>query len=261
MILAWVGIVAVACSDKPHAARFYHVGGLDISHYQGLVDWGEVDREEHDFVFIKATEGGTLRDRAFLYNWTEAGKLGLRRGAYHYFRPDTPVDAQTRLFFQTVDLRPGDLPPVLDVEDAGGLSSAQLVALVREWADLIELRYEVKPIIYTGQNFYNRYLAGQINEFPLWLARYDDEEPVTVCGRAFQFWQYSDRGRSRGIEGRVDQNIFTGPRRELAALCIPFPDELTAPAPSGKKPAPISNRPVDSVDWTGVDDLANFGYK
>jgi lysozyme len=210
-------------SDWSDAANRYEVSGIDVSHYQGDIEWDELARFGHDFVFIKATEGKELQDKAFFANWTLAGKTSMRRGAYHFFRPEVTADAQARNFFDAVDLRPGDLPPVIDVEDRGKLSTAQLVASVRQLSEIMELRYGVKPIIYTGQNFYNRFLAGQFDAHPLWLARYDSSEPVTVCGRRFEFWQYTDKGQLPGINGRVDRNIFTGSHLDLAMLCIPSP--------------------------------------
>ncbi|MEL7160728.1 MAG: GH25 family lysozyme, partial [Bacteroidota bacterium] len=132
---------------------------------------------------------------------------------------------QAKNFFATVDLKPGDLPPVLDVEKRGNLRPAALVASVKEWARLAEARYGVKPIIYTGQNFYNRFLAGQLDDYPLWLARYNRAEPVTVCGRTYDFWQYTDRGRLPGVNGNVDRNVFLGSHLDLAMLCVPPPAE------------------------------------
>jgi lysozyme len=121
------------------------------------------------------------------------------------------------------------------VEERGRLSPANLVKSVKQWLKMAELHYGVKPILYTGMNFYNRYLAGQFDDYPLWIARYDAEEPVTVCGREFQFWQYTDEGKLPGIVGDVDRNVFYGTRIDLSLLCIP---------PRVANP---------------VDDLANFG--
>ncbi|NJC27612.1 glycoside hydrolase family 25 protein [Neolewinella antarctica] len=244
-----------ACSSAPHDADRYATVGLDVSHYQGLIDWGDVSHGNHDFVFMKATEGRSLRDKAFLYNWQKAGEQGLRRGAYHFFRPSVPAAEQARLYFNTVDLRPGDLPPVLDVEKIGRLTGNQLVSAIREWSEMAELRYGVKPIIYTGQNFYNNYLAGRIDDHHLWLARYDNEQPVTVCGRSYQFWQYSDRGRSRGIQGRVDKNVFTGTTAEWAALPIPLPGA------SPDYPEVLEERTISQLPRAkkGMDDLVSFG--
>ena len=204
-----------------HDADNYGVRGIDVSHHQGLIDWAAVGRGGVDFVFMKATEGRSLRDKAFLYNWAGAEDLGIRRGAYHFFRPGVSPTEQASLFIRTVDLRPGDFPPVLDVEKAGGLSSGELVKAIRAFSERIEEHYKAKPILYTGQNFYNRHLAGQLKDHYVWMARYDRDEPFTVDGRAYQFWQYSDRGRTRGIEGRVDQNVFTGSATDWVAMAIP----------------------------------------
>lgn len=212
--------------DGSDAGDRFAVKGIDVSHYQGDINWKKLARDGHDFAFIKASEGKKLKDDFFAHNWAAAGEAGLRRGAYHFFRPEISPVKQAANFFRQVNLRPGDLPPVLDVEDRGNLSPEELVAAVKSWADLAEARYGVKPIIYSGQNFYNSFLAGQLNDYPLWLARYDAAAPVTVCGRDFQFWQYTDEGRLPGINGHVDRNVFYGTHLELALLCIPAPPNL-----------------------------------
>jgi len=221
--------------DWPDVADRYEVSGVDVSHYQGAIEWDKLAADGHDFAFIKATEGKELKDKAFFANWTLAGETGMRRGAYHFFRPEVKADEQARNYFAAVDLLPGDLPPVIDVEDRGELSAILLVERVKQLADMMEVHYGVKPIIYTGQNFYNRFLAGQFDEYPLWLARYDTDEPVTVCGREYHFWQYTDKGRLPGVAGRIDRNVFFGTHLELMMLCLP--------------PAPTE----------GNEDLADFG--
>jgi len=234
--------------DGPAIADRYEVSGIDVSHYQGAIEWDELAADGHDFAFIKATEGKELKDKAFFVNWTLAGKTGIRRGAYHFFRPEVKAEQQARNFFETVELAPGDLPPVIDVEDRGKLSAKQLVTRVTRLAEMMEIRYGVKPIIYTGQNFYNRFLAGQFDDHPLWLARYDVDEPVTVCGRTYTFWQYTDRGRLPGIHGNVDRNVFMGTHLDLAMLCL-------APPP-GAGPADLAKQEEVVVF---DDDLADFG--
>ncbi|NJB87765.1 lysozyme [Lewinella marina] len=221
-LLGCLFCLLLSCSREDVSTR-YAITGLDVSRYQGVVDWDSVADAGHHFVFIKASEGWNHRDLAFRANWAEAGRAGIRRGAYHFFLPHTSVERQLSNFIDLVKLEPGDLPPVLDVEKRGNLSSAELVAHVRQWLILAEDHYGVKPIIYTGLNFYNRHLAGQFDEYPLWLARYSHREPVTVCGRPFQFWQYTDRAASPGIVGAVDRNVFTGTVAQLEALCVPYP--------------------------------------
>lgn len=222
-------LLLTAClPDAPDVGDQFEVRGIDVSHYQGEINWKKLARDGHDFTFIKASEGRELKDDFFTDNWRKAGEVGLRRGAYHFFRPEVSPAQQAANFFKQVDLVPGDLPPVLDVEHLGKLSAAELLIAVKTWAQLAEARYGVKPIIYTGQNFYNRFLAGQLDDFPLWLARYDNDAPVTVCGREFSFWQYTDAGRLPGIDGRVDRNVFYGSHLDLALLCIP-------PTPTGRE--------------------------
>lgn len=224
-----------------------------MSHYQGAIDWDELAADGHDFAFMKATEGKELKDKTFFTNWTQAGKTGMRRGAYHFFRPEVKAEQQARNFFAAVQLAPGDLPPVIDVEDLGKLSVKELITRVTRLAEMMEIRYGVKPIIYTGQNFYNRFLAGQFDDYPLWLARYDVDEPVTVCGRTYHFWQYTDRGKLPGINGRVDRNVFMGSHLDLAMLCLP-PSLGAGPADLAKEEEATDESPV-----VRTDDLAAFG--
>ena len=233
-------ILLSACGREDVSAR-YAVSGFDVSRYQGVVNWDSVAATGQQFVFIKASEGWNHRDRAFRANWTEAGRAGIRRGAYHFFLPHTSVERQLSNFIDLVKLQPGDLPPVLDVEHRGDLSGPELVAHVRQWLELAEDHYGVKPILYTGLNFYNRNLAGQFNEYPLWLARYDDREPVTVCGRPYQFWQYTNEAAAPGIVGAVDHNVFTGTLAQLDALCVPFPERHPDPLAAGDAVTPLPN--------------------
>lgn len=215
-------LVLTSClSDWQDASDRYEVTGVDVSHYQGVINWDLLAADGHDFAFIKATEGKELKDEAFAANWQLAGLTGMRRGAYHFFRPEVNPELQANNFFKTVTLRPGDLPPVIDVEHRGKLSVSQLVRRVKQLSKVMESHYGVKPIIYTGQNFYNRFLAGQFDEYPLWLARYDYDEPVTVCGRNYSFWQYTDRGQLPGVVGDIDRNVFFGTHLDLALMCIP----------------------------------------
>lgn len=243
--------------DWPNSTDRYEVVGVDVSHYQGAIDWDELAADGHDFAFIKATEGKELKDKAFFTNWTLAGKTGMRRGAYHFFRPEIKAEQQARNYFAAVQLAPGDLPPVIDVEDLGKLSAKQLVSRVTRLAEMMEIRYGVKPIIYTGQNFYNRYLAGQFDDYPLWLARYDADEPVTVCGREYHFWQYTDRGKLPGIHGRVDQNVFLGTHLDLVMLCLP-PSPGAGPVDLAEEKEKKKKVKVRET-MVPKDDLASFG--
>lgn len=203
----------------------YALHGIDVSHYQHRIDWNavssmRVDSLQLHFSFVKATEGTTHTDRHFARNWDALSRTRLVRGAYHYFRARTGGKAQANHFIRQVRLRSGDLPPVLDVEELDGATASQLVTQVREWVRRVEDHYGVKPIIYTGVQFYNRYLARDFSDYPLWIAHYYQPRMPRI-GHRWMFWQHSDRGRVNGIRNPVDFNVFYGTKAAFDALRIP----------------------------------------
>lgn len=199
------------------------VRGVDVSRYQTHVNWSRVKAAPLEFVFIKATEGCWGRDRLFRQHWRRAGQAGLVRGAYHFYRVNQPAWLQAFNFLLRVDLKPGDLPPVLDVEQIGAVTGEELRANLQTWLSWVEQRYGVKPIIYTNYNFYRDYLYGFFEGYPLWLAHYGvDQLKLNAYDRPqVKFWQHTDRGAVPGIEGRVDCNVFYGSAAELRELCLP----------------------------------------
>ena len=197
-------------------ARF-PVHGLDVSHYQSQIDWEGV-ADQYAFVFVKALEGTTLQDISFSQHWQQLKGLPIRRGAYHYFLPATPATEQAKAFIKLVALRRGDLPPVIDVEVTQGVAPKVLVRGVRQWLQIVESHYQVKPVIYTSQAFYQQYLKGKLDEYPIWVARYSFFSPD--LNTKWHFWQYSDRGKVKGITGRVDLNVFSGSLSDLEQMCL-----------------------------------------
>ena len=119
-----------------------------------------------------------------------------------------------------VELSYGDLPPVLDVEVLDGVSKPTLIAGIKSWLFTVELHYGIKPILYTNLKFYNKYLAGHFEGYPLWIARYNTRQPILACGSEWQFWQYGNRGQLDGIEGDVDFNVFHASLDALDSLCL-----------------------------------------
>ena len=206
--------------EKTPLLAGYSVHGIDVSAYQGRIDWPEVARNRVRFAFIKASEGGTLRDPRFARNWREARSAGVLRGAYHYFLPNRDGQLQADLFARIVPLAPGDLPPVLDVEAANFHDVAILRREVARWLRLIEAHYGVRPILYSNHSFYQRYLAGHFDDYPLWLAHYEVERP-TLPRNKWIIWQHSDEAYVPGIRGVVDFNVFQGNFEALEALRIP----------------------------------------
>lgn len=202
----------------------YDIRGIDISHHQGVVDWERLRNVRIkgvpiSFVFIKATEGCTLEDENFHHNFSRARMNEITRGAYHYFKPETDVLKQARFFIRNVALEPGDLPPVLDVEEVGTLSTDELQKAVKLWLNIVEKKYGVKPIIYTGRSFKESYLKDSyFDAYPLWLAHYYVDK-VSYTGKWY-FWQHTDVGEVDGIRGKVDCNIFNGTRESFDSLLI-----------------------------------------
>ena len=202
----------------------YEVHGVDVSHYQGVIDWKRVAADSLGdfplrFAFLKATEGGDHGDSTFQRHFAEARKAGLVCGAYHYFIPATDARRQADFFIRTVPLRKGDLPPVLDVETLGKRSPRELRAAVKIWLNHVERHYGVKPILYTSYKFKMRYLNDSLlNTYPYWIAHYYVDS-VRYRGR-WDFWQHTDVGRVPGIEKEVDLNVFNGSLDELRALTL-----------------------------------------
>lgn len=205
--------------------------GIDVSHYQSYIDWNAVQtRHSFDFAFVKATEGQDFTDSLFCRNWDALGKLGVRRGAYHFFRSYGCGIEQAQHFLETVDMRAGDIAPVLDFETTDGMPREVMLEEARIWLQLVEASLHVKPIIYTNQHFYEKYLAGVFDHYPLWIARYSSEQPALSNGKDWFFWQYSNEGCIDGISQKTDLNVFVGTPALLDALCW-FPADSTGAIP------------------------------
>lgn len=202
-----------------HDADQYKIHGIDVSHYQKVIDWKTVakDKKVH-FTFIKATEGVNYKDSTFQRNWEGAKKAGLIRGAYHFFRPNVSVEWQIKNFTQQVQLEKGDLPPVLDIEDFKNVSMPVLIERVRLWLTFIEDHYKIRPIIYSSVRVYQQSLQAAFPDYSVWIARYNKEEPPQSID--WLFWQYSDHTSMNGIAGNVDKNVFTGTLSQLKSLCL-----------------------------------------
>lgn len=201
--------------------------GIDISHHNaGDIVWdslyvltdkrGKTISDHHlakdirpvSFVFIKATEGVSMVDKDFKRNWQDAGRSGLRRGAYHFFRSSKDGEAQARLFIKTVgDLRFKDLPPVLDIETIHrGGSMKKLNEEALKWLETIEGHYGKKPIVYTGSSFARDWLSKRITDnYPVWIAHYEKDRPDFD---GWIFWQFTDKAVVKGVPGPVDLSVM-----------------------------------------------------
>lgn len=197
--------------------------GIDVSHYQGKINWDSIDRVKGDFpldfVFIRATQGKNGTDKEFGRNWSYAGNGGFIRGAYHYYRPDENSVEQAENFIKTVRLRKGDLPPVLDIEKIpAGQSMDSLRRGLKRWLGAVERYYGVKPILYSGDKFHSDFLRDEFKGYTIWIANYNFF--VDQIKPEWHFWQFTDRAAIKGIDGNVDVNIYNGSVEELKALRI-----------------------------------------
>lgn len=204
--------------------RGYSIHGIDVSKYQSMIAWDEVQamkvkQIQLGFTFIKATEGIGNIDPQFKRNWKKSKEAGIPRGAYHFFIASKDGRMQAENFIDKVELETGDLPPVLDVEQLNGVSSDQLKKEVKKWLEIAENHYGVKPIIYTNVDFYNRHLGSEFDKYPLWVAHYYQMAQPRI-NRGWIFWQHSDEGRVNGIVSKVDFNVFNGDSLEFENLLM-----------------------------------------
>jgi len=138
------------------------------------------------------------------------------------------VLTQAQNFIDNVNLENGDLPPVLDVEVMDGVSKEVLVKRMKTWLDIIEMHFQIRPIIYTNQTFFNDNLAEHFSDYPLWIARYNNFfKPKPANKKDWLFWQYGNKGRVNGIDGDVDLNVFRGSLEELEAITFKQESKLS----------------------------------
>ncbi|MFV8368145.1 glycoside hydrolase family 25 protein [Flavobacterium sp. LB2R40] len=192
--------------------------GIDVSEYQGKINWSYVDTLEKKYplhyVFIRATVGKDRKDREFNRNWRGAKENKMIRGAYHYYRPNENSLEQAALFIKTVILQKGDLPPVLDIEKLPKNQSISNLKLgLKRWLHAVESHYGVKPIIYTGERYYDDFLKEEFSDYLFWIANYNFYREE--IDENWLFWQFSEKGSIPGIKGPVDINIYNGDLQQL----------------------------------------------
>ena len=203
----------------------YEIHGIDISHYQGKIDWEQLTNAMIKgcpvrFVIIKSTEGSSRLDENFRENFNQARDFGFIRGVYHFWSNKSTAREQAYYFLDQVHLTDGDLPPVLDIEHKPADKSVEdFQRDVLTWLHIVEDKYHVKPIIYTYYKFKEQYLSAPVFEdYPYWIAHYYVDK-VQYKGK-WKFWQHTDVGKLPGIKGYVDFNIYNGSYYELKQLCI-----------------------------------------
>lgn len=217
-LLVWNGVILL---NNPSSTE-YPVRGVDVSSYQGEIDWKTLADQDISFAFMKATEGSSFTDPRFAYNYEQAQQTHLRIGAYHFFSYDSGGDTQAEHFISTVYQVDNMLPPVIDLEFYGEYDKNPPDRdTVRHQLDImldkLQAHYGMKPIIYATERSYSLYLAGAYDAYDIWI-RNVIGKPKLSDQRKWTFWQYTNRARLEGYRGKekyIDLNVFDGTRIEF----------------------------------------------
>jgi lysozyme len=200
------------------------MSGIDVSQFQREIDWQQVRRAGITFAFIKATDGVSGCDPFFTPNWQKARVAHIRRGAYHFLRPQIDAEQQAHFFLGKLNQDAGELPPVLDVEVLTSTTPDGLIASARTWLDVVKSELNCLPILYTGSAFWRNTLrnSDKFVEFPLWIAHYTTApNPLMPSAwKKWTFWQFSPVGKVAGVTGNVDLDVFNGDAADLDAFCF-----------------------------------------
>jgi len=254
---AVVGLCVASCGQLPshpirgdnhphpgvRRARGLPVQGIDVSRYQGRIDFNQVRAAGMHFVFIKATEGADYVDPNFAHNWRAARAAGIPRAAYHFMSWCRTAADQAKWFEANVPNDPDALPPIVDVEWTSHSRSCpdrpspdEAFAKLAVMLDLLE-RYTGKlPIIYTDIRFHRDVLAGRHLPNPFWLRSVAAEPDDRYDDRDFTFWQWTETGTMPGIRGEVDRSAFYGSPDEWTVFLLTGCDPRALPflGPGGR---------------------------
>jgi len=228
--LSTAELAATVCGDGPT------VKGVDVSYYQGTIDWAAAHGDGVEYAFVRVSDGTTFEDPKFQQNWDGTRAHGILHGAYQFFRPNEDALAQADLLLAKIGTpQPDDLPPVIDVEATGGLGPGDVESQVRIWVDRVTEATGKAPIIYTGFYFWRDQVgAPDLTSSPLWHAQYTSASCPNIAPpwQDWAFWQYTSSGSVAGISGNVDTNRFNGTRDQLIAMTVP-PRECNVLGPEG----------------------------
>jgi len=197
-------------------ASFYEIKGVDVSHYQGEIDWDVLSGQGIRFAYIKATEGSTHQDDRFSDNWNGAAGTDLRIGAYHFFSFESPGVSQAENFISCVTAVENMMPPAVDVEPYGAWKTpdASRLAELRSWLQTVESFYGSKPVIYTTADYIGQ-IRAEFPEYDIWIR---SVYGPPSAGKDWKIWQYSNRTKLKGYSGSekyIDMNVFVGTEEEF----------------------------------------------
>lgn len=203
--------------DKPEKAVNSYLNGIDVSHYQGKIDWMEVQKSGVSFAYIKATEGTNYTDPRLISNYQTIKKTDLLFAMYHFFEPTRDSEEQAHHFLaKTRDMKTL-LPPVLDIEVSHGQSKKDIVNGAKKWLSIVEKETGCQPLIYTNKSYLTRYLGSNFREYSLWISEYSGKLKLNK-GTSWSFWQHTQKAKIGGIDGNLDSNYFNGNITDLKKL-------------------------------------------
>ncbi len=217
-----IGFCVITVNIGRKNIKRYAVRGVDVSVYQGDIDWQRLAANDIEFVFIKASEGSTYKDKNYPQNIKGAKETELAIGAYHFVSFESGGEAQAKNFINSVDANDISLPPVIDLEMYGRYvkhppSEEVVDAILGPMIEKLCEEYKRTPIIYTNRSTYAMYLSGKYKDCDIWICDLL-KSPTLPDGRQWKFWQYSHTGRLDGYSGdekHIDLNVFYGSKEEF----------------------------------------------
>ncbi len=263
--LALTSIASVACSSSSDntcassaaalsiCAKGAVTKGIDVSTYQGVVDWQKAKGAGVEFSIARVSDGTGFPDNQFAANWPGMKKAGVLRGTYQFFHPGEDPIAQADLMFsmlkQAGGLASDDLPPVMDIEVTDNLGPAAIQASMKKWLNYVEGKINRKPMIYTAA-FMSGSVGAGFTAYPLWVANYGPKCPTMPSGwNEWMIWQYTDSVSYAGIGSNADGNDFNGTLQDLINFAKgpqPLPTDGGAPPVSDGGAHGDASAPIDA---------------
>lgn len=205
----------------PYEPEDFPIHGVDVSYWQGDIDWRQIRGAGTEFAFIKATEGGDWLDPKWHENYRAARAAGIPASGYHFWFFCRSAEDQIKWYIENVPVDPTALPPVLDMEWNAYSKTCRIrppkevvIPEMKKWLRAIERHYGKRPIIYTSVDFHEDRLVGEFEDYPIWVRSVAGHPSTRYGDRVWTFWQYTGTGRLPGVEGDIDRNVFVGGRRQ-----------------------------------------------
>ena len=209
----------------PSSDKIYQ--GIDVSSWQGNIDFSAVKNSGIEFVYIKSSEGTRYIDPYFEQNYQNAKANGLKVGFYHYVtaRNTDEARAQANFFARVISNKSPDCRLAMDFESFGNLSVNEINEISRVFLETLESVTKSEVVIYSNAYDARAIFGSELTKYPLWVANYDVNSPQpNGKWETWVGWQYTSTGRVAGISGYVDRNQFTDGILQSSSTIIPEPD-------------------------------------